>query len=112
MTSRWRFGSLFTAVLIAFLTLTAGGIARATDADHFRPGQSLGLTASVERDSGATSSALVARARGKIIVRNRSPFNANVYLGLDEASLAFVDTVPSGSTRYSASYDDSVGPVT
>jgi len=96
MTSRWRFSSLFTAVLVAFLTLTAGGIARATDADHFRPGQSLGLSATVERDSGATSSALVPRARGKIVVRNRSPFDADVYLGFDEASLTFVDTVPSG----------------
>jgi hypothetical protein len=95
MTSRWRFGSLHTAVLVACLALGATSIAQA-ESDHFRAGQSLGLSATVERDAGATASELVSRARGKIVVRNRSPFDADVYLGFDEASLAFVDTVPSG----------------
>jgi hypothetical protein len=97
MTSRWRFGSLHTAVLVACLTLVIGSVARASDADHFQPGQSLGLSATVERDSGATLGDLVSRARGgKIVVRNRSPFTADVYLGYDEFSLVFVDSLPPG----------------
>jgi hypothetical protein len=96
MTSRWRLGSLQVSILVACLGLATASVARAADTNRFRPGQTLGLSATVERDSGATSSELVPRARGKIVVRNRSPFDADVYLGFDEASLAFVDTVPSG----------------
>jgi hypothetical protein len=96
MTSRVRFSRL-TAAFFACVALAGGTSALAGDTDSFQPGQSLGLSAVVARDAGPTSGDLVSRARAaKIIVRNRSPFDADVYLGFDETTLQFVETVPSG----------------
>jgi hypothetical protein len=97
MTSRWHASLLRNAALALALTLAVGGRAWAGDADAFRPGD-LSSSVTIDRD-GSTASGLVARARGgKIVVRNRSGFTADVYLGPDDgfSPLSFIDTLPSG----------------
>jgi hypothetical protein len=89
---------LLTAAALA-VCLTAFTGARAADAesDAFRPGE-LSSSVTIDRD-GSSASALVARARrGKIVVRNRSGFTADVYLGPDDgvSELLYVDTLPTG----------------
>lgn len=96
MNARWH-SSLRTVLVAVCLALAAAGSVQAGNTDAFRPGE-LSSSVTIDRDRSAASP-LVARARGgKIIVRNRSGFTADIYLGPDDgvSPLTYIDTLPTG----------------